>query len=62
MYTKVKDGQYVGLDKFQEGNHAEAIDRLNKSKKNVSKVRKFNWSKKSLQLELRQIEIALDQK
>lgn len=56
IFYKVENGQYVGSDKFQEGNHAEAIDFLNEMKTYFPLVRKVNFKIETLQESLKEIE------
>lgn len=62
MYFKVKDGQFVGFDKFQEGNHAASIDWLNESKTYIPHVKKVNWKVEDFNAELKKVERTLDKK
>lgn len=43
IFYRVEDGQFVGFDKFQEGNNAAAIGFFNVSRSFTPKVRKINY-------------------
>lgn len=62
IYYKVEDGQFVGFDKFQDGNHAVAIDFYNDSKTYLPKVRRVNFDKNDIQRQIVQVENWLDEK
>jgi hypothetical protein len=62
IYFKVEDGQFVGADKFQDGNNAVEIDFLNEVKTYVPSVRKVNFKTETLQESLKEIKKLLHQR
>jgi len=62
FYYRVENGQFVGFDKFQDGNNAEAIEFMNIVKTYKPMVRKVNYDVNSLEEELKQFEKLLHEK
>lgn len=62
LYTKIKDGNFVGGDEYHEGNYASQIDFLNKSKRYIPAVAKIEFNVKVLQKELKKVSKELDRK
>jgi len=62
VFFKVKDGQFVGFDKFQDGNYAAVIDHINVSKSLIPKVRKINYDIGLYRKELEGVKKLLDEK
>ena len=62
IFYRVEDGQYVGFDKFQEGNNAAAIEFFNVSRSLTPKVRKINFSIDGYKNQLKEVKKLLDDK
>lgn len=62
IFYRVEDGQFVGFDKFQEGNNAAAIDFFNVSRSLTPKVRKINYDIEPYKNQLKSVKKLLDER